>query len=45
MEIKKSAVENYKFFCSLEGSDYIAATFCFRVILKLIIAFNLKILE
>jgi hypothetical protein len=42
MEIKKSAVENYKFFCSLEGSDYIATPFALEVILKLIIAFNLK---
>ncbi|EJL66760.1 hypothetical protein [Flavobacterium sp. CF136] len=42
MEIKKNAVENYKFFCSLEGSDYIATPFALEVILRLITTFKSK---
>jgi spore coat polysaccharide biosynthesis predicted glycosyltransferase SpsG len=42
MKEKEIAVQNYKRFCALEGSDYIASEFALEMILKLIKAFNLK---
>jgi hypothetical protein len=30
MKIKKLAADNYKIFCSLEGSDYIASEFALK---------------
>ncbi|MGX7668106.1 hypothetical protein [Flavobacterium pedocola] len=41
-EIKNLAVENYKHFCSLEGSDYIASEFALATILQLISRFKAK---
>ncbi|MFH7018009.1 hypothetical protein [Flavobacterium sp. FlaQc-47] len=42
MKIKKLAIDNYKYFCSLEGSDYIASEFALETILKLIKKFNVS---
>lgn len=42
MKIKKLAVDNYKFFCSLEGSDYIASEFALETLLKLVTVFKIK---
>ncbi|MFH7004549.1 hypothetical protein [Flavobacterium bizetiae] len=42
MKINKLAIENYKYFCSLEGSDYIASEFALETILKLIKKFKLS---
>lgn len=42
MRINKLAIENYKYFCSLEGSDYIASEFALETILKLIKVFHLS---
>lgn len=42
MKIKKLAIENYKYFCSLEGSDYIASEFALETILRLIKKFNIS---
>lgn len=44
--LKKLSVSNYKFFCGLEGSDYIASEFALYTILKLIKRFKIeRILE
>ncbi|MFH6769640.1 hypothetical protein V8G56_12885 [Gaetbulibacter aquiaggeris] len=40
--IKKIAEENYKFFCELNGSDYIASEFALFTILNLIQKFKIK---
>ncbi|HEX8017068.1 MAG TPA: hypothetical protein VF465_17680 [Flavobacterium sp.] len=42
MKINELAVDNYKFFCSLEGSDYIASEFALETLLKLITVFKIK---
>lgn len=42
MEIKKIVVENYKEFCSFEGSDYIASEFALETILRIIKIFKIK---
>jgi hypothetical protein len=42
MNIKKLAIENYKYFCSLEGSDYIASEFALEKLLKIISFFKIK---
>lgn len=41
MKGKDIAVQNYKRFCGLEGSDYIASEFALETILKLIKKFNI----
>jgi spore coat polysaccharide biosynthesis predicted glycosyltransferase SpsG len=46
MKYKETAFNNYKYFCSLEGSDYIASEFALETILKLIKEFKVvNILE
>ncbi|MDI9308982.1 MAG: hypothetical protein QM535_02105 [Limnohabitans sp.] len=46
MRFKKFVEENYKRFCFLEGSDYIASEFALETILKIILKFNVhSILE
>jgi hypothetical protein len=42
MKFKKLAIDNYKFFCYLEGCDYIASEFALKTLLKLIITFKIK---
>ncbi|WET01235.1 hypothetical protein [Flavobacterium sp. YJ01] len=42
MNIKKLAVENYKKFCSFDGSDYIASEFALETLLRLVTFFNVK---
>ncbi|WP_163400276.1 hypothetical protein [Flavobacterium fluviatile] len=42
MKVKKLATDNYKLFCSLEGSDYIASEFALETLLKLITVFKIK---
>lgn len=42
MKYKEIAFKNYKFFCSLEGCDYIASEFALETILKLIKEFNVS---
>lgn len=46
MKEKELAIENYKRFCMLEGSDYIASEFALETVLKIIRIFNVnKVLE
>jgi spore coat polysaccharide biosynthesis predicted glycosyltransferase SpsG len=46
MKIKNLAIQNYKRFCEMEGSDYIASEFALETILKIIKKFNvITILE
>ena len=42
MNLKKLAVKNYKRFCSLEGSEYIATEFALVQILKIIKIFKIR---
>lgn len=42
MKYKEIAFKNYKHFCSLEGSDYIASEFALQTILQLIKEFNVS---
>lgn len=42
MRIRDLAVENYKYFCTLEGSDYIASEFALETILKIIRTFKVN---
>jgi len=42
MNIKKLAAQNYKNFCSYEGSDYIASEFALETLLKLVTFFKIK---
>jgi hypothetical protein len=42
MDIKKLAIDNYKHFCSLEGSDYIASEFALEKLLKIVYYFKVK---
>jgi len=42
MNIKKLAKQNYKSFCSFEGSDYIASEFALETLLKLVTFFKIK---
>ncbi|SDW72499.1 hypothetical protein [Flavobacterium degerlachei] len=42
MKYKEIAFNNYKHFCRLEGSDYIASEFALETILKLIKEFNVS---
>jgi hypothetical protein len=42
MNNKELAVQNYKIFCSHEGSQYIASEFALEIILNLIQKFNVK---
>jgi hypothetical protein len=46
MKNKDLAIQNYKRFCELDGSEYIASEFALETILKIIETFNLnKVLE
>lgn len=42
MKYEEIALNNYKHFCSLEGSDYIASEFALQTILRLIKEFNIS---
>jgi spore coat polysaccharide biosynthesis predicted glycosyltransferase SpsG len=42
MKEKELAIQNYKRFCSLEGSDYIASEFALETILKIIKLFDVQ---
>lgn len=42
MNIKKLAEDKYKYFCELEGNDYISSIYALKSILKLIVDYKIK---